>query len=138
MAKKFKVEVVTPLGVVLDKEVEEIIAPGVMGEFGVLIGHTPMLTFIKPGIFSYLDENNEFVKFVVGDGFCEVLKDSVTVLVEEAQRTEEIDPNEATAELLELETKLNALNSGEDPEEYARITARMKIARQKVAAAKKS
>ncbi|MEW6114526.1 MAG: F0F1 ATP synthase subunit epsilon, partial [Thermodesulfobacteriota bacterium] len=56
MAKKFKVEVVTPQGVVLDKEVEEIIAPGVMGEFGVLIGHTPMLTFIKPGIFSYLDE----------------------------------------------------------------------------------
>ncbi|MEW6531982.1 MAG: ATP synthase F1 subunit epsilon [Thermodesulfobacteriota bacterium] len=138
MAKKFKVEVVTPQGVVLDKEVEEIIAPGVMGEFGVLIGHTPMLTFIKPGIFSYLDENNEFVKFVVGDGFCEVLKDSVTVLVEEAQRTEEIDPNEATAELLDLETKLNALNSGEDPEEYARITARMKVARQKVAAAKKS
>ena len=109
-----------------------------MGEFGVLIGHTPMLTFIKPGIFSYLDENNEFVKFVVGDGFCEVLKDSVTVLVEEAQRTEEIDPNEATAQLLDLETKLNALNSGEDPEEYARITARMKVARQKVAAAKKS
>jgi F-type H+-transporting ATPase subunit epsilon len=138
MAKKFKVEVVTPQGVVLDKEVEEIIAPGVMGEFGVLIGHTPMLTFIKPGIFSYLDENNEFVKFVVGDGFCEVLKDSVTVLVEEAQRTEEIDPNEATAQLLDLETKLNALNSGEDPEEYARITARMKVARQKVAAAKKS
>ncbi|MFZ5868620.1 MAG: ATP synthase F1 subunit epsilon [Thermodesulfobacteriota bacterium] len=138
MAKKFKVEVVTPQGVVLDKEVEEIIAPGVMGEFGVLIGHTPMLTFIKPGIFSYLDENNEFVKFVVGDGFCEVLKDSVTVLVEEAQRTEEIDPNEATAQLLDLENKLNALNAGEDPEEYARITARMKVARQKVAATKKS
>jgi F-type H+-transporting ATPase subunit epsilon len=138
MSKKFKVEVVTPQGVVLDKEVEEIIAPGIMGEFGVLIGHTPMLTFIKPGIFSYLDENNEFVKFVVGEGFCEVLKDSVTVLVEEAQRTEEIDPNEATAQLLDLESKLNALNGGEDPEEYARITARMKVARQKVAAAKKS
>ncbi|MBM4326610.1 MAG: ATP synthase F1 subunit epsilon [Deltaproteobacteria bacterium] len=138
MSKKFKVEVVTPLGVVLDKEVEEIIAPGVMGEFGVLIGHTPMLTFIKPGIFSYLDENNEFVKFVVGDGFCEVLKDSVTVLVEEAQRTEEIDPNEATAQLLDLEAKLNAIHASEDPEEYARITARMKMARQKVAAAKKS
>ena len=83
MSEKFKVELVTPKGIVLDKEVEEVIAPGIMGEFGVLIGHTPMLTFIKPGILSYL-EDDQFTRFVVGSGFCEVLKDTVTVLVDEA------------------------------------------------------
>ncbi len=71
MAEKFQVQLVTPKGIMLDKLVDEVIAPGLMGEFGVLIGHTPMLTFIKPGVFSYL-ENDRFTKFVVGQGFCEV------------------------------------------------------------------
>ena len=65
MSEKFKVEVVTPRGVVLDKEVEEVVAPGIMGEFGVLIGHTPMLTFIRPGVLSYL-ENGQVHKVCGG------------------------------------------------------------------------
>ena len=65
MSEKFKVEVVTPTRVVLDKEVEEVIAPGIMGEFGVLIGHTPMLTFVKPGVLSYL-ENRQVYKVRCG------------------------------------------------------------------------
>ncbi|MGC8604986.1 MAG: ATP synthase F1 subunit epsilon, partial [Desulfomonilaceae bacterium] len=97
MAEKFKVELVTPHGIVLDKMVEEVIAPGVMGEFGVLNGHTPMLTFIKPGVFSYL-ESDQFVKYVVGSGFCEVLKNSVMVLVEEACPVESIDLAQASEE----------------------------------------
>jgi F-type H+-transporting ATPase subunit epsilon len=135
MAEKFRVEVVTPEGVVVDQEVEEIIAPGIMGEFGVLIGHTPMLTFIKPGVFSYLDDNNEFVKYVVGTGFCEVLKDSVSVLVEEAHKAEHIDLNEATSELLELEEQLNGVDQAEDPDEYERILNRMKVVRHKITVA---
>ena len=99
MAEKFKVELVTPRGIVLDKMVEEVIAPGMMGEFGVLKGHTPMLTFIKPGVFSYL-ESDRFVKYVVGSGFCEVLKDSVMILVEEAHVAESIDKSQANEELV--------------------------------------
>ena len=132
MAEKLKVEVVTPEGVILDREVEEVVAPGILGEFGVLIGHTPMLTFIKPGILSYL-EDNKFTKFVVGKGFCEVLKDSVAVLVEEAYRKKDIDANEASAEVAELENELAALDSVEQSEEYERISDKLKVARYKVA-----
>ncbi len=132
MSEKFKVEVVTPTGVVLKKEVEEIIAPGIMGEFGVLIGHTPMLTFIKPGVFSYLDEENKFVRFAVGSGFCEVLKDSVTVLVDEAYKLEEIDASEVTAELNGLQQQLAAMDSAADPEGYQRLLNRIKVARAKI------
>ncbi|MGC8659870.1 MAG: ATP synthase F1 subunit epsilon [Desulfomonilaceae bacterium] len=132
MAEKFKVELVTPRGIVLDKMVDEIIAPGVMGEFGVLIGHTPMLTFIKPGVFSYL-EADRFVKYVVGSGFCEVLKDSVTVLVEEAHAAESIDKAEATQELEVLEKELLAINAVQNEAEYQRMLNRIKVLQAKIA-----
>jgi F-type H+-transporting ATPase subunit epsilon len=131
MSEKFRAEVVTPTGVILDKQVEEAIVPGTMGEFGVLIGHTPMLTFVKPGIFSYLDDG-KFVKFVVGEGFCEVLKDSVSVLVEEAHMVEDIDKNDATSELLSLEQQLTAVDQAENPAEYRQLVQRIQVARAKV------
>jgi F-type H+-transporting ATPase subunit epsilon len=131
MSEKFKVELVTPKGVVLDKEVEEVIAPGIMGEFGVLIGHTPMLTFVKPGVLSYL-ENNAFTRIVVGSGFCEVLKDSVTVLVDEAHRKEDIDATEAAAEVTQLEQELVNIDSVTDPEACQAVLDKLKVARFKV------
>lgn len=131
MAEKFKVELVTPKGVVFNKDVEEVIAPGIMGEFGVLIGHTPLLTFIKPGVLSYL-ENNTFYKFAVGSGFCEVLKDSMTILVEEAYGTEQIDPNEAAAEVSSLEKELAQTDSSADPEKHKRLLEKLAVAKTKL------
>jgi len=131
MAEKFKVELVTPRGIVLDKMVEEVIAPGLMGEFGVLTGHTPMLTFIKPGVFSYL-ESDRFVKYVVGAGFCEVLKDSVMVLVEEAHAAESIDKAEASEELVLLEKQLLEIDALENSAEYERMLNRIKVVRAKI------
>ncbi len=131
MAEKFKVELVTPRGIVLDKMVEEVIAPGMMGEFGVLSGHTPMLTFIKPGVFSYL-ESDRFVKYVVGSGFCEVLKDSVMVLVEEAHVAESIDKAQATEELAVLEKQLLEIDTVENAAEYERMLNRIKVVNTKI------
>jgi len=131
MSEKFKVEVVTPKGVILDKEVEEVIAPGIMGEFGVLIGHTPMLTFIKPGILSYL-ENNNFTRFVVGSGFCEVLKDAVTVLVDEAFSKEDIEAAAAAEEVTQFEQELTQIDSAANPEAYRATSDKLKVARFKV------
>lgn len=132
MPGKIKVSLVTPRGIVLDREVDEVIAPGVMGEFGVLIGHTPMLTFIKPGLMSYL-ENDRFTKFAVGTGFCEVLKDHVTLLVDEAYAVEELDPAEAADEVHRLEQELLAVDSAANPEEHQIILNKLKVARAKEA-----
>ena len=134
MSEKFKVEVVTPKGVLLDKEVEEVVAPGILGEFGVLKGHTSMLTFIKPGILSYL-ENDRFTKYVVGTGFCEVLKDSVTVLVDEAYSREDIDSAGVAQEVADLEKELEGIDSAANPELFEKTTTQLKVARAKVSLA---
>jgi F-type H+-transporting ATPase subunit epsilon len=132
MPGKIAIQLVTPNGVILDKQVDEVIAPGIIGEFGVLIGHTPMLTFIKPGIFSYLDED-KFTKIVVGAGFCEVLKDSVTVLVDEAYRADEIDPAEAAEELAQIQKEMDGVEPVAEPEKLQSLSRKLQVARSKVA-----
>ena len=53
MADTFLLEIVTPTQLVLSKQVEEMTAPGSEGEFGVLTGHAPLLTILKPGKLNY-------------------------------------------------------------------------------------
>ena len=50
MAEKLTLEMVTPYKKVLSEEVDEVTAPGTVGEFGILPGHTPMLTNLRIGI----------------------------------------------------------------------------------------
>lgn len=91
MAGHIKLEVVTPGKIVVSENAEIVMAPGVLGEFGVLTGHTPFLTALKTGAVHYTDvEGKERVVFVSG-GFAEALPDKVTILVESAERRRDID-----------------------------------------------
>jgi hypothetical protein len=53
MAETILLEIVTPLRKLLSREVDEVTAPGRDGDFGVLAGHTPFLTTLRPGEISY-------------------------------------------------------------------------------------
>jgi F-type H+-transporting ATPase subunit epsilon len=110
MAEKLKLELVTPYKKVLSEEVDEITASGSLGEFGVLPGHAPFLTSLKIGEFSYKSENQVF-HLAVNWGYFEVENDTVTVLVETAERSDEIDLERAKAALGLAEEKLTKLTS---------------------------
>ncbi len=97
MAEKIKLEVVTPEKYVVDEEVEIAVAPGVLGEFGVLIGHTPFLTTLKTGTVRFTDVNGTERFVFVSGGFAEALPDKVTVLAESAERRSDIDVARAKA-----------------------------------------
>ena len=105
MAEKLKLELVTPYKRVLTEEVDEITATGTLGEFGVLPGHAPYLTSLKVGEFSYKAENRVF-HLAVNWGYFEVENDTVTVLVQTAERADEIDLERAKAALGRAEEKL--------------------------------
>ena len=97
MAEMIKLEVVTPEKYVVDEEVEIAVAPGVLGEFGVLIGHTPFLTTLKTGTVRFTDVNGTERFVFVSGGFAEALPDKVTVLAESAERRSDIDVARANA-----------------------------------------
>ena len=114
MAGNIKLEVVTPDRAVVSEDVQIVMAPGSLGEFGVLIGHTPFLTTLKTGIIRYTDaQGTERYVFVSG-GFAEALPDKVTVLAESAERSSEVDLERAKAALERSEKRLAADRSREN------------------------
>jgi F-type H+-transporting ATPase subunit epsilon len=109
MAEKLKLELVTPYKRVLSEEVDEVTAPGMIGEFGVLPGHTPLLTTLRIGELTYKQGNQTF-HVAVNWGYVEVEDDSITVLVETAEPSDQIDIARAKAALARAEEALKKLS----------------------------
>jgi F-type H+-transporting ATPase subunit epsilon len=91
----FDLSVVTPAGSVLELSVESVVAPGSAGEFGVLTGHEAFLAPLAPGLLRCSGPGGDDT-IVVTQGFAEVTGERMTVLVNAAERPEEIDPERAS------------------------------------------
>lgn len=114
MAEKLKLEMVTPYKRVLSEEVDEVTAPGTVGEFGVLPDHTSLLTTLKVGDLTY-KQGGETFHVAVNWGYVEVEDNVMTVLVETAEPADQIDLERAKAALSRAEEALKTLSS-EDKE----------------------
>ena len=91
---KLTLEIVTPDRALLREEVDEVVVPGSQGEFGVLPGHTPMLSTLQIGELWYR-QGPEKHYLAIAFGFVEVLPDRVTVLAQVGERAQEIDVQRA-------------------------------------------
>jgi F-type H+-transporting ATPase subunit epsilon len=126
-------DVVTPKGRLLSEEVEEVTAPGVLGEFGVLPGHIPFLTGVRPGVLRWRGAGGEG-KLAVGPGFVEVAQgDRVVVLAEVGAKVSEIDAAAARKERDEAQQKLDHWDS-EDAGAHRELEARREWAEARLAA----
>jgi F-type H+-transporting ATPase subunit epsilon len=106
MAGNIKIEVVTPEKSVVSEEAQIVMAPGSLGEFGVLVGHTPFFTTLKVGVVKYKDDKGEERYVFVNGGFAEALPDKVTVLAESAERRRDIDIERAKSAMKRAEERL--------------------------------
>ncbi|MGC4066544.1 MAG: ATP synthase F1 subunit epsilon [Polyangiaceae bacterium] len=104
-------EVVTQEGVALRKSVDELTAPSVDGDFGVLPGHRPLLAALRTGLVSYRVGNEE-VRVAVGPGFAQVNHENVVLLTDKFCRKSDIDVVAVRLELLEADEALDGF-SGE-------------------------
>ena len=91
---KLTLEIVTPDRALLREEVDEVVVPGSEGEFGVLPGHTPLLSTLQIGELWYR-QGQEKHFLAIAFGFVEVLPDRVTVLAQVGERAQEIDVQRA-------------------------------------------
>jgi F-type H+-transporting ATPase subunit epsilon len=88
--RNLTLEVVTPTRLVVREEVDEVVAPGSEGYFGVLAGHLPFVSILKAGELAYR-RNGAWRYLAVSWGYAEVRPETVIVLAEAAEKAEEID-----------------------------------------------
>ena len=106
MAGNITLEVVTPEKVVVSEEVQIAVAPGSLGEFGVLVGHTTFLTTLKTGTIHYTGADGVQRYIFASGGFAEALPDKLTVLAESAERRRDIDTGRAQAAMERAQKRL--------------------------------
>lgn len=90
MAATLKLDIVTAEHPVYSGEVEIVIAPGVMGQLGILPKHAPLMTMLTPGELCIRKGGVETFIAISG-GFLEVLDNKVIILADAAERAEEVD-----------------------------------------------
>lgn len=114
MAETLRLELVTPVRRLLSEDVNEVIAPGVEGDLGILPGHTQLLTALRVGELAFRAGGHMEYVAIEGGGFLEVADDKVIILADEAELGREIDLDEAIRRKLELEQELNANRKDSD------------------------
>lgn len=96
----FQLEIVTPAKTMLTQAAELAIIPGASGDFGVLPGHAPMLSTLRPGVIELREKNLRVIdQIFIEGGFVDVTPERCTVLAEEAIYVKDITRDDAEARL---------------------------------------
>ncbi len=128
MTEKLRLKIITPQKLVFDGEVEELVAPGQMGEFGVLPGHVPFLSVLFPGRLRFkTEESNENIVIIHG-GLADVKDNTVSVLTDHSENPEEVDSAAARKEVEVFQKKLDELQDSE-LSEREELDRQLRIAR---------
>lgn len=140
MADKVKFELVSPEKLLLSEDVAMVVVPGGEGNFGVLPGHSLLISTVRPGIIDVYADDQRSVsqRIFVSGGFAEVTAERCTVLADEALPVGEIDRAATEAEIKDAESRHAGLKdqaaraTGDDKSE---ALAQLRAAERRLAAA---
>ena len=132
MADELLMEIVTPEKMIFSGNIEEVTLPGTEGEFGVLRGHEAFLTSVEIGEMNYVKDGKKSY-YAVNTGYVEVTGDKVTVLIETAEKSDQIDKERALKAKDNDESRLSQMNKDDVEFEIMRAALARAIARISVA-----
>ncbi len=125
MSEKIKLEVITPSSLAVREEVDEVVAPGELGEFGVLPGHAPFITLLMPGELRYAKGGVER-SYIISGGVAEVRDDKVNILTDSVEDPAGIHTESARRELEAILEDLK--NFGGNKKEFKELNRRLRLA----------
>jgi F-type H+-transporting ATPase subunit epsilon len=129
---KVRFELVAPERRLASEQVDMVVAPGAAGDFGVLPGHSLLMSLLRPGVIETWEGNQITRRIFVGGGFAEVNEEGCTVLAEEAMAAEDIDLEAARRRLSDAQ---DDLKEAKDDAERARYEREVAIAEAQIQAA---
>lgn len=128
MAEKLRLKIITPEKLVFDGEVSELVAPGQMGEFGVLPGHVPFLSVLFPGRLRFKTEESGENTLVIHGGLADVKDDTISILTDQSEDPQEVDAVAARKEAEVFQKELDELQDAE-ASEREELDRKLRIAR---------
>ena len=132
MADELMLEIVTPEKMAFSGNVEEVTIPGTEGEFGVLRGHEALLSSVDIGQLNFT-RNNKKIYYAVNTGYAEVTGNKVTILIETAERADQIDVTRARRAKDNAEARLEKIAKDSEEFEKARVALMRAIVRLSIA-----
>jgi F-type H+-transporting ATPase subunit epsilon len=128
MADELMLEIVTPEKMTFSGKVEEVTIPGTEGEFGVLRGHEAFLSSVDIGELNFVQDNKK-THYAVNTGYAEVTANKVTILIETAERSDQIDKDRALKAKDNAENRLSQMTKEDVEYEIMRTALARAIAR---------
>jgi F-type H+-transporting ATPase subunit epsilon len=107
----FHFELVSPQKISFSGDVDQVDVPGSEGDFGVLAGHAPLISLLRPGVMTVYAAGEQ-TKLVVLGGFAEVGPGGLTVLADVATSMEEVDLAALQAQIAALEARIKDMEQG--------------------------
>ena len=111
MINKFQLSVISAESKVFEGEVENVLVPGMVGDFLVLSDHAPCISSIRPGFLEFSDGTRKKQKYFVSGGIVEVTNNMVSVLVDLAIEGDKVGKEDISALISEIDDKLSAGDS---------------------------
>ncbi len=100
----FQFELVSPEKTLFSGQVEQVVVPGLDGEFTVLPGHAAFTTALRPGIAFVVEGKNQATRIVIKGGFADVNEKGLTILADGGAPIEEMSIESVTQEIINAET----------------------------------
>ncbi|TXL72104.1 ATP synthase F1 subunit epsilon [Vineibacter terrae] len=100
---KVAFSLVLPERELVTTDADMVVVPGSEGDFGVLPGHIPMITTVRPGVIELHDDGKVTARYIVAGGFAEVTPERCTVLAEEAQPLADVTADQLAARVRQAE-----------------------------------
>ncbi len=119
-----QLSIVTPDKDALAEECDEVVVPGIRGELGLLAGHVPLITAVRPGVLTVVHGTKKTF-YAVSSGFAEVDGDNVSVLTSACEVSSEIDVERARRAKSNAEAKLSELG----PEDVEQVDQQHRLSR---------
>jgi F-type H+-transporting ATPase subunit epsilon len=132
MAETFPFTLVSPTGIVYEGPVEQVVAVGSLGEFGVLPNHINFITALIPGVISLKPGDGSTVEYLLSGGFAEVKDGAMTILASEAIPVDAVDPVAAAPEVQAAAEKLSHMSFYDPGYQEAEETLRLARARAEI------
>jgi F-type H+-transporting ATPase subunit epsilon len=125
LAEKIQLEVITPSRLVVSEEVDEVVAPGELGEFGVLPGHITFISLLMPGELKFIKGGAEN-KMIIWGGVAEVRDDRVNILTDNVEDPATINTEAARREVEAIMDQLKDFSGSS--KKFKELNRRLKLA----------